>query len=82
MSLVHLFSYKQSVCVQVSKAVLHVAVCRFIPDPAMLKLFCVNAVQEFISATCEILSSFQTLTSGEHGWTYHLVITLVKVNSP
>lgn len=83
MSPVHLSSYNQSVCVQVSEAVLDVAVRRFIPDPAVSELFRVNAAHEFISATCEISSSFQALTSAkEHAWTYHLAIALIKVNSP
>lgn len=51
--------------VEVSEAVLGVAVCRFIPDPAALELFHVNAAHEFISATCEISSSFQALTSAK-----------------
>ena len=70
-------------CVQVSEAILDVSVCRFIPDPAVLELFHVNAAHEFISATRELSSSFQALTSAkEHAWTYHLVTALVKVNSP
>lgn len=70
-------------CVQVREAVLDVAGSRFIPEPAVLELFHVNIAHEYTSATCEISSSFQALTSAEeHAWTYHLVIALVKVNSP
>lgn len=67
--------------VQVSRAVLDVAVFRSVPDPAVLELSHSGAAHQPVAATWEMLNGFLT-AAGEHAGIHCFVTALIKINGP